>query len=64
MEGKKTSISTFPNYTLYLKLTPPLPSEYRGWNAGKGDCGHYRSHLDFSVHIGTKPFFPGPCEEY
>ena len=34
-------------------LTPILPSEHRGWNAGKGDCGHYCNHLDFSVFIGT-----------
>ena len=29
---------------------PYLPS--RGWNAGKGDCRHYRSHLGFSVLMG------------
>ena len=22
------------------------------WNAGKGDCGHYNSHLGFSVLMG------------
>ena len=47
MEGKKHF------YVLLKKLTPSLPSEHRGWNSGKGDCGHYHSHLDFSVHIGT-----------
>ena len=31
---------------------PPLPSDHRGWNAGKGDCGHYCSHLGFSVLMG------------
>ena len=49
MKGKKTSIC------MYLppkkKKMPPLPSEHLGWNAGKGDCGHYHSHLDFSVHM-------------
>ena len=34
------------------KTTPPLPSEHQGWNAGKGDCGHYRSHLGFSILMG------------
>ena len=34
------------------KIAPPLPSEHQGWNAGKGDCGHYRSHLDFSILMG------------
>ena len=29
---------------------PYLPS--RSWNAGKGDCGYYRSHLGFSVLKG------------
>ena len=29
---------------------PYLPS--RGWNAGKSDCGHYRSHLGFSILMG------------
>ena len=33
------------------RFTPPLPPKYQGWNAGKGDCGHYHSHLDFSVHM-------------
>ena len=39
--------------TVKKKLTPSLTSEHRGWNTGKGDCGHYHSHLDFSVHIET-----------
>ena len=42
-----------PNPPNKKKITPFLPSEHRGWNTGKGDCGHYCSHLDFSVHIGT-----------
>ena len=36
---------------------PPLPSEHRGWNAGKGDCGHYRSQLGFSILMG-RGFMP------
>ena len=31
---------------------PPLPSEHQGWNAGKGDCRHYHSHLGFSILMG------------
>ena len=34
------------------KTYPPLPSEHRGWNTGKGDCGHYRSQLGFSILMG------------
>ena len=34
------------------KVAPPLPSEHQGWNAGKGNCGHYRRHLGFSVLMG------------
>ena len=37
MEGEKTSICTY--IVLAPQKMPPLPSEHRGWNAGKGDCG-------------------------
>ena len=35
-----------------VEYVPPLSSEHQGWNAGKGDCGHYRSQLGFSIHMG------------
>ena len=32
---------------------PYLPS-IQGWNASKGDCGHYRSQLGFSISYGKR----------
>ena len=48
---EKRSIHKKSQFVKKIKA-PPLPSEHRGWNAGKGDYGHYRSHLGFSVLMG------------
>ena len=48
------NFNKMPHMTCHRKknaYTSPT-FEHQGWNAGKGDCGHYRSHLGFSILMG------------
>ena len=38
-EKKNNKKQAFAHTCPQKKRMPPLPSEHRGWNAGKGDCG-------------------------